>query len=262
MLYLLLSGTYVGTIFIDLDPNTENLGDYSGAIFFAIWCTLFAAVGATALIASDRRQAVEQVKNNVLTPGIYCAGQFLASIPYNLICALIFQIVFLALTKISDQYDKIIYGIALTFSFLLLMESIMFVVVEVVKDAMLSVTLALVVIGTLFLFAGFFVQVDEMPIWVRWMCYMIPTKYGYDGYLYIVFSGVDFDIMSTGTTMSGATILETVYGQSGNVQPWGMLFVVFAFVLLFRIIHYGLFHRATKAFLNPTPATVKICAQS
>jgi hypothetical protein len=91
---------------------------------------------------------------------------------------------------------------------------------------------------------------------------MIPTKYGYDGYLYIVFSGVDFDIMSTGTTMSGATILETVYGQSGNVQPWGMLFVVFAFVLLFRIIHYGLFHRATKAFLNPTPATVKICAQS
>lgn len=262
MLYLLLSGTYVGTIFIDLDPNTENLGDYSGAIFFAIWCTLFAAVGATALIASDRRQAVEQVKNNVLTPGIYCAGQFLASIPYNLICALIFQIVFLALTKISDQYDKIIYGIALTFSFLLLMESIMFVVVEVVKDAMLSVTLALVVIGTLFLFAGFFVQVDEMPIWVRWMCYMIPTKYGYDGYLYIVFSGVDFDIMSTGTTMSGATILETVYGQSGNVQPWGMLFVVFAFVLLFRIIHYGLFHHATKAFLNPTPATVKICAQS
>mmetsp|Transcript_17556 Transcript_17556/g.33104 ORF Transcript_17556/g.33104 Transcript_17556/m.33104 type:complete len:1326 (-) Transcript_17556:147-4124(-) len=262
MLYLLLSGTYVGTIFINLEPNTENLGDYSGAIFFAIWCTLFAAVGATALVASDRRQAVEQVKNNVLTPEIYCTGQFVASIPYNIVCALIFQIVFLALTNISDQVDKIVFGIAITFSFLILMESIMFVVVEVIKDAMLSVTLALVVIGTLFLFAGFFVQVNEMPIWVRWMCYMIPTKYGYDGYLYMVFNGVDFDVMSTGTTMSGATILDTVYGQTGNVQPWGMLFVVFAFVMLFRLTHYGLFYHATKAFLNPTPVTKKICAQA
>ena len=69
MLYLLLSGLYVGSVFISLDPNIENLGDYSGAIFFAIWCTLFAAVGATALLASDRRQAVEQIKNHVLTPG-------------------------------------------------------------------------------------------------------------------------------------------------------------------------------------------------
>ena len=262
MLYLLLSGIYVGSIFIGLDPNVENLGYYSGAIFFAIWCTLFAAVGATALIASDRRQAVEQVKNNVLTPGIYCTGQLFASIPYNLICAIIFQTVFLSLTKISDQVDKIVYGIALTFALLMLMESIMFVVVEVIKDAMLSVTLALVVIGTLFLFAGFFVQVNEMPIWVRWMCYMIPTKYGYDGYLYIVFSGVNFDVMDTGATMSGATILDTVYGQSETVQPWGMLFVVFAFNLLFRLIHYGLFYRATKAFLNPSPVTQKICAQA
>ena len=157
---------------------------------------------------------------------------------------------FLVLTQISDQYDKIIYGIALTVAFLMLMESIMFVVVEIVKDAMLSVTLALVVLGTLFLFAGFFVQVDEMPVWIRWMCYLIPTKYGYDGYLHVVFSGEDFDVMDTGTTMSGKTILEDVYGQSGDVNAWGMLFVVFAFIILFRIIHYGLFYRATKAFIG------------
>jgi hypothetical protein len=262
MLYLFLSGIYVGSIFINLDANVENLGDYSGAIFFAIWCTLFAAVGSTALVASDRRQAVEQVKNNVLTPGIYCLGQLTASVPYNFICALIFQAVFLALTNISTKFDQIVFGILLTFAHLVLMESIMFVVVEVVKDAMLSVTLALVVLGTLFLFAGFFVQVSEMPVWIRWMCYMIPTKYSYDGYLFMVFNGENFDVMDTGATMSGAAILDTVYGQSGNVQPWGMLFVVFAFTLFFRATHFGLFSRATSAFVNPTPVTKKICANT
>lgn len=54
--------------------------------------------------------------------------------------------------------------------------SIMYVVVEVVKDGMLSVTFAMVVLGLLFLFPGFFIQVKEMPPWISWISYIVPTK--------------------------------------------------------------------------------------
>ncbi len=40
----------------------------------------------------------------------------------------------------------------------------MMVVVEVVKDAMLSVTMAMIMMGVLFLFPGFFIQVSGMPV--------------------------------------------------------------------------------------------------
>lgn len=43
-------------------------------------------------------------------------------------------------------------------------EQIMMVVVEVVKDAMLSVTMAMIMMGVLFLFPGFFIQVSGMPV--------------------------------------------------------------------------------------------------
>jgi small-conductance mechanosensitive channel len=52
----------------------------------------------------------------------------------------------------------------------------MYVVVEVVKDGMLSVTFAMVVLGLLFLFPGFFIQVKEMPAWISWISYIVPTK--------------------------------------------------------------------------------------
>jgi ATP-binding cassette, subfamily G (WHITE), eye pigment precursor transporter len=175
MVYLLLAAVYVGTIYLNLDNNTSELGKYSGAIFFSLWTVLFGAVGSTGLVAADRRQSFEQIKNGIISPLVYCVGQFIATIPYNLLCAIVFQAVFHWLTNINPLFVSFVYGIMLTFGLLTTMESLMFIVVEVVKDAMLSVTFAMVLLGTLFLFPGFFIQVDQMPDWISWLSYILPS---------------------------------------------------------------------------------------
>jgi ABC-type multidrug transport system ATPase subunit len=176
VLYLICCGVFIGTLFLNLETNTSQLTLYSGSIFFNIWTALFGAVGSTGLVAADRRQTYEQIKNGIVTPGVAVLSQFITSIPYNLLAALIFQSIFHWLTNINPRGDIFVYAIIITSQHLLLMEAIMACVVEVVKDAMLSVTLAMVFLGTLFLFPGFFIQVNDMPIWIRWMSYIIPTK--------------------------------------------------------------------------------------
>lgn len=174
--YLIFAAVFVGTMYLNLDTNTDQLIEYSGAIFFSIWAVLFGVVGSTGLVAIDRRQSFEQVKNGIISPIIFCVGQFTATIPYNLICAVVFQSIFHWLTAINPSVESFIYGIVLSAGHLSVMEAIMYLVVEVVKDGMLSVTMAMVVLGLLFLFPGFFIQVKEMPVWVSWMSYIIPTK--------------------------------------------------------------------------------------
>lgn len=137
---------------------------------------MFAAIGSTGLVASDRRQAFEQIKNGIISPAIFCFAHFIATIPFNIVCAVIFQSIFHWLTNINPNGVVFIYAIIITALHMMLMETIMACVVEAVKDAMLSVTSSMIVLGTLFLFPGFFVQVNEMPIWIRWMSYIIPTK--------------------------------------------------------------------------------------
>lgn len=175
-MYLLVSAIFIGTLFLNLEPDTTELTLYSGSIFFAIWTILFAAVGSTGLVASDRRQTYEQVKNGVVTPLIYCSAQFVSTIPYNFVCAVIFQSVFHWSTNINPSGGVFVYAIISTTVQLMLMESTMMIVVEIVKDAMLSVTLAMVVMGTYFLFAGFFVKTTDMPAAISWMSYVVPSK--------------------------------------------------------------------------------------
>lgn len=251
--YLILCAFFIGTLFWDLKTNTSDLTLYSGSIFFSIWATLFAAVGGTGLVASDRRQAFEQIKNGIMTPGIYCVAQFLATVPYNIICGIIFQSIFHWCVNINPKAEVFIYAIVLTAEHLLLMESIMMIVVEIVKDAMLSVTLAMVVMGTLFLFPGFFIKVNDMPAWIGWMSYIMPTKYSFDGYIHMVFASQTFDVQNFGFTMSGNTILKDVFDNK-NVDGWGMVGVLVAYILLFRIIHYFLFYSASKPFLAKVDA--------
>jgi ABC-type cobalamin/Fe3+-siderophores transport system ATPase subunit len=178
IVFLIVTGFFIGTLFLQLKTNTGSLGEYSGAIFFNIWIILFSAVASTGLLAADRRQALEQVKNAVVSPLIYCFGQFVVSVPFNLLCSVIFTSIFHWLIDINPHGEAFIYSILLTCGHLLLMESIMLTVVAVLKNAMLSVTFAMVVIGYQFLFSGFFVLTSSMPPWISWFTYLTPAMVG------------------------------------------------------------------------------------
>jgi ABC-type multidrug transport system ATPase subunit len=173
--YLIIVALFAGTLFLQLRNTTQSLNQYSGALFFCIWTVLFAAVAATGLLASDRRQTMEQVKNAVVLPSIYCLAQFVVSTPFNFVACLIYQSVFHWLTNINPHGEAFIYAVFITCGHLLLMEAIMLTVVAVLKNAMLSVTFAMVVIGYLFLFSGFFILVPNMPPWISWISYITPT---------------------------------------------------------------------------------------
>ncbi len=175
-IFLVIVALFLSTLFLQLTPNTDNLSKYSGAIFFAIWTLLFSAVAATGLLAADRRLAVEQVKNAVITPSVYCIAQFIVSVPYNLLSAVLFQCIFHWMVNLNPRAESFVYGIFISMGHLLLMEGFMLTVVAALKNAMLSVTFAMVILGYLFLFSGFFIAVDQMPAWIGWISYIAPTK--------------------------------------------------------------------------------------
>jgi ABC-type multidrug transport system ATPase subunit/ABC-type multidrug transport system permease subunit len=240
ILCLCIIAIFSGTLFLQLQPKTANFGEYSGAIFFNMWTVLFSAVAATGLLARDRRQAVEQIKNAVISPSLYCLGQLVVSIPFNFVAALTFQSIFHWLTNINPNRESFIYSVLLTCGHLLLMEAFMLLVVEVLKNAMLCVTFAMIVMGWLFLFAGFFIKVSDMPAWIRWISFITPTKYSFDGYLFQIFHSQSFSVSGSSPEafMSGDTVLETLFAQTG-VKPWAMFGTLLAWVALIRIAHYG-----------------------
>jgi ABC-type multidrug transport system ATPase subunit/ABC-type multidrug transport system permease subunit len=252
---------FSGTLFLQLSPETSNLPKYTGALLFNMWTIMFSVVSATGLIARDRRQVVEQVKNAVLGPGTYCFAQFVASLPFNFVAALVFQSVFHWLTNINPDSMAFLYSLFISWGHLLLMEAFMLCIVEALKNAMLCVTCAIVVLGYLFLFAGFFVKVSDMPTWISWISYIAPTKYSFDGYLYEIFHSQEFFItgISPKVYLSGDYLLKELFTQS-DVEPWSRFGALVAWIFLLRLTHYGIFLFQVLPYIekrstNPVPET-------
>ena len=255
ILCLSIIAIFTGTLFLQLRPKTANFGEYSGAIFFNVWTVLFSAVAATGLLARDRRQAVEQIKNGIISPSLYCLSQLVVSIPFNFVAALTFQSIFHWLTNINPNRESFIYSVLITCGHLLLMEAFMLLVVEVLKNAMLCVTFAMIVMGWLFLFAGFFIKVNDMPAWIRWISFITPTKYSFDGYLYEIFHSQSFSVSGSSPEafLSGDAVLETLFAQTG-VKPWAMFGTLLAWVALIRFAHYGALLFQVRHFISKRPS--------
>lgn len=194
------------------------------------------------------------MKNAVITPGVYCLAQFIVSIPFNFVASVVYQAVFHWLININPDGESFGYAILITCGHLLLMEAIMLSVVAALKNAMLSVTFAMVVLGYLFLFSGFFIAVTDMSPAIQWVSYITPTKYSFDGYLWQIYNNQDFYNAQFQISISGKTLLDSLYGLT-DVNSWAMFGVLLAWVILFRITHYFLFYSDVAPYLRSATAT-------
>jgi hypothetical protein len=59
----------------------------------------------------------------------------------------------------------------------------------------------------------------------------------------------DFDVLNTGYVISGRDILSQLY-DNRDVNAWGMIGVLIAYIVFFRLVHYGLFLYASLPFLG------------
>jgi hypothetical protein len=133
-------------------------------------------VSATALLAKDRREAVDRVENGIFSPGVYASAQFCAMLIYDLGVSFVFVSIFHWLTNLNPHAEVYFYDVAINWMHLALMEGFLVTVIEVLKNDFLATTMGMIFIGTLMAFAGFFRPVPEMPPWINWLCYALPLK--------------------------------------------------------------------------------------
>lgn len=175
-LFLIGGACYMGSLFYHLTPTTDHFIMYLGAIFFTVWIVLFAVVASTKFFAADFFLAVEQIKNAVTTPALYCLSQFVISLPFNLVGSVIFQSIYHYMTRMNPAREDLSYGIVMSFAHLLMMEGGMLCAVTVFQNAMLAVTSSILMLAVFFLLSGFVVAVPVIPPALRWLTNIVPTR--------------------------------------------------------------------------------------
>ena len=72
--------------------------------------------------------------------------------------------------------EAFIFDIVANWVAMILMEAFLVVMIEVTKNDFLACTSAMIFMGSNMAFAGFFRRIVDIPVWIRWLCYIVPLK--------------------------------------------------------------------------------------
>jgi ABC-type multidrug transport system ATPase subunit len=252
---LIVTALFAGTLYLQLQPNTGNINAYIGAMFFTALAVMLTAVASTALFAKDRREAVDRISNGFYTPGLYVANQFIASSFYNWFASFVFVCIFHWTTKIAGMSSEaFIYDIFISWGHLLTMEAALMMLIEVLKNEFLSTTTGMIFIGTNMMFCGFFRPVADIPIAIRWMCYIVPMKWSFDGFMWQIFHHQEFLVDKTDPNVyvDGTDILDQNFDLR-DTPSWGLFGALIGYVLFFRANQFFLLSVQTGSIKLPWP---------
>lgn len=224
-------------------------------MFFTIVSVMLTAVSSTALLAKDRGEAVDRVGNGIFTPAVYVAAQFLASLVYCLPLSFIFMCIFYQLVNINPNSEAFVYFWMMCWVSMALMEAVLLNFIEAIKNAFLCTTSAMIFLGSIMAFSGFFRAVNDMVPWASWLCYILPLKYIFDGLATQLFHTQTFQVSGSNpvVSLSGDSILKATFNLEG-VNSWGMWGVAIAYLVLLRFNQYLLFAYQTGTLFSTLPA--------
>ncbi|KAJ3151864.1 hypothetical protein HDU86_005996 [Geranomyces michiganensis] len=239
---MILLALFIGTLFYHLKATLDNVSTIAGAVFFSTWSVLFAAISGIVIHARDRVTHENEYLNGGYGLVTIHMAIFISSIPFHFATSLAYNAIMWFMVGFNNSGSAFLYAVVATMVLLIMMEGIAYIVVTALKDAMLSTTFTMVVLGTFYLFAGFFVQQDDMVRPVFWACYVVPTKYSLNGQLANVFGTQNYAVPPGGLSpVPGTSVLSQFFGmESGlNASKWGNLAIVVAFVFFFRVAYWA-----------------------
>eukprot|EP01031_Cornospumella_fuschlensis_P027142 gene27142-32787_t len=244
LLYLVLNAVFTGTLYLNLQTYTDQITSYNGALFYSQIAVLLCPVASTPIFAKDRREALDRVKNGIYSPGMFVFCQALAGAVYTLFITFVYVCIFHWVSNLNPNSESFIYNWFTTWLHIVLMDGLIGIVIEVLKNDFLCTTAGMLSIGSLMMMSGFFRQTTRMPKWIFWLSYMLPLKWSFNGLVWQVFHTQDFTIPDvdddTVNSVSGESILSNVF-ELRDVPSWGLFGAVIGYAILFRFGHYILF---------------------
>lgn len=268
---MLLLGLYTGTVFWKVPHDLSHLMEISGALFYSLWVCLFAATLGITVFTRDLSVFDTEYLNGALGDGLipYCLASFLASLPYHLTINLAFTLsswFSVGFHASSDTASEMlvawIYTTLSLMSIGVFVESTSLAIAHTIKDAMLSTTFAIVSLGTLGLFPGFFVKTDDMVRSLFWASYIVPTRYVLNGQLVNTFSGQAYQ---TGypapfDAITGDEILNQFFSLNSSESKWVNLAIAWAFALYARFAVFLSLRFAYRSYEQKTVAESDVAA--
>lgn len=168
-------------LYWQVDNDVAGVQNRQGSLFFITMNMAFNGIQNVILIFPDERPVfLREVNNNMYDVGPYFWAKVFSELPHGILTPLVFGcIVYFAIGYNTVFWWKFPLFLVITILIYNAATGYALVISSLVSDKQLAVTLTPVLIIPFMLFAGFFVNQENIPVWLIEFQYLSIFKYGY-----------------------------------------------------------------------------------
>ncbi|GFY89413.1 white-brown complex-like protein [Actinidia rufa] len=242
----------VGTIYYNVGSSYNSIQARGAMLMFMATFLTFMAIGGFPSFVEDMKVFQRERLNGHYGSTAFVIGNTLSAMPYLLLISLIPGAFSYYLTGLQRGLDHFMYFVAVLFTCMMLVESLMMIVASLVPNFLMGIIAGSGIQGLMILGGGFFRLPNDLPkpFWKFPLHYIAFHRYAYQGLYKNEFEGLSFPGSQTGGRGSilGVDILRDQWQVQMGYSKWvdlgvllGMLvFYRFMFLCIVKVVEKGL----------------------
>lgn len=234
----------IGTVWLRIGEDTPSAGviqDIIGALFFAAAFMVFMSVSVLPAYHEEKMVFIRERANGTYRVAAYNLAHFLVDIPFVLLLAVVTGSIVYWLVALNTGGEQAIYFLLALFLAFLVAESLMVLIASMVPDPIIGIAAGAMVFGGFMVVQGFFIKIEQIGWWWRWMHYISLHYYSFAGIMYNEFHGRTFeaDPFNKGGPLA-ATTGDAVLAQYDldETEKWWNLLVLVAMAVVYRAMAF------------------------
>ncbi|KAJ4833521.1 ATP-binding cassette sub- G member 5 [Turnera subulata] len=258
-LQMLVSGFVLGSIFCNLKDDLIGAEERVGLFAFILTFLLSCTTEALPIFLQEREILMKETSNGSYRVSSYALANGLVYLPFLLILALLFTIPLYWLVGLNPNFKAFMHFLLLIWLILYTANSVVVCFSALVPNFIVGNSVISGVMGSFFLFSGYFISKHGIPDYWIFMHYISLFKYPFEGFLINEFSnsGKCLQYMFGECMISGEDVLKEE-GYGGEESRWRNIVIMVCFILVYRFISYVIlrFRCSTRSLISLRTALV------
>ncbi|XP_059432198.1 ABC transporter G family member 5-like [Corylus avellana] len=235
---MLISGLVLGSIFYNLKDDLVGAQERVGLFAFILTFLLSCTTEALPIFLQEREILMKETSCGSYRVSSYAVANGLVYLPFLLILAILFTVPLYWLVGLNHNFMAFLHFLLLIWLILYTANSVVVCFSALVPNFIVGNSVIAGVMGSFFLFSGYFISKQGIPSYWIFMHYISLFKYPFEGFLINEFSnsGKCLEYMFGTCEVSGEDVLrEEGYGEDSR---WRNVVVMVCFILVYRFISY------------------------
>ncbi|KAK9163471.1 hypothetical protein Syun_004373 [Stephania yunnanensis] len=238
-------GVMMATMFINPKNDMQGITDRLSFFIFTVCLFFFSSNDAVPAFIQERFIFIRETSHNCYRASAYVISGLITYLPFLAIQAATYALIVWFALDLSGSIFGFLYFLTVLYVSLLATNSFVMFISSVVPNYILGYAAVIAFTALFFLFCGYFLNSQSIPMPWRWMNKISTMTYPYEGLLMNQYQTSTVFAQNSGVNVTGYNILEGLH-ISTDESKWKKALILLGWAVFYRVLFYVVLRFASK----------------